>query len=251
MIAALESRKSFLGVLCGCLAQPGCRIWCRYAPQPTFVAAERTFSVAMDALLVGHEDWVFSAVWQPQLVAGTMPCLLTASMDRTMMLWRPEPSAGVHCLNGNMKAAMTRSCSICAAVIGILDTSSVVLVGSSTYECARVVQGCGCLRRVWGTREPLAWATMAVASAPMAASLLHMASPEPSTCGAAKVCTPPRTLSFHCASSFAHCADMRGCSHEQQQGYARLVHLHRIFVEEAALSFFPVLLDPSCLACIC
>ncbi|BDA40643.1 Elongator complex protein 2 [Coccomyxa sp. Obi] len=67
----------------------------RYAPQPTFVAAERTFSVAMDALLVGHEDWVFSAVWQPRMVAGTTPCLLTASMDRTMMLWRPEPSAGL------------------------------------------------------------------------------------------------------------------------------------------------------------
>ena len=61
----------------------------------------------MDALLVGHEDWVFSAAWQPQLVAGSAPCLLTASMDRTMMLWRPEPSAGAHCLNLNSKAART------------------------------------------------------------------------------------------------------------------------------------------------
>jgi len=58
------------------------------------------FAVAMEALLVGHEDWVFSAAWQPQQPVAdsadsTAPCLLTASMDRTMMLWRPEASAGL------------------------------------------------------------------------------------------------------------------------------------------------------------
>lgn len=73
---------------------------CRYAPQPTFAAAGSLFSVAMEALLVGHEDWVFSAAWQPQQPVAdnadsVAPCLLTASMDRTMMLWRPEASAGL------------------------------------------------------------------------------------------------------------------------------------------------------------
>ena len=47
---------------------------------------------------MGHEDWVFSAAWQPHQqhpdALSQVPCLLTASMDRTMMLWRPEPSAG-------------------------------------------------------------------------------------------------------------------------------------------------------------
>lgn len=53
----------------------------------------------MEALLVGHEDWVFSVAWQPQQdaqaqQAAAAPCLLSASMDRTMMLWRPESTSG-------------------------------------------------------------------------------------------------------------------------------------------------------------
>ncbi len=53
-------------------------------------------TVTMEALLVGHEDWVFSAAWQPDQDAAesAAPCLLSASMDRTMMLWRPEASSG-------------------------------------------------------------------------------------------------------------------------------------------------------------
>jgi len=57
----------------------------------------------MEALLVGHEDWVFSAAWQPDQASvpsvpaePAVPCLLSASMDRTMMLWRPEASSGAH-----------------------------------------------------------------------------------------------------------------------------------------------------------
>ncbi len=67
----------------------------RYAPQPSFSAGGQTMTATMDALLIGHEDWVFSAAWQPaQDAAPAMPCLLSASMDRTMMIWRPEASSG-------------------------------------------------------------------------------------------------------------------------------------------------------------
>ena len=53
-------------------------------------------TATVDALLIGHEDWVFSAAWQPaQYAAPAVPCLLSASMDRTMMIWRPEASSGV------------------------------------------------------------------------------------------------------------------------------------------------------------
>lgn len=56
-------------------------------------------TVTMDALLVGHEDWVFSVMWQPhQHAESAVPCLLSASMDRTMMLWRPEASSGEPCV---------------------------------------------------------------------------------------------------------------------------------------------------------
>ena len=50
---------------------------------------------------VGHEDWVHSVAWQPPLTrsdgsAVEQPlCVLSASMDRTMMLWRPDPGVGV------------------------------------------------------------------------------------------------------------------------------------------------------------
>ena len=63
-------------------------------------------TATMDALLIGHEDWVFSAAWQPaQDTAAAVPCLLSASMDRTMMIWRPESSSGAPCfclLNGHL-----------------------------------------------------------------------------------------------------------------------------------------------------
>ena len=50
----------------------------------------------MEAVLIGHEDWVHSVAWQPRPAAEAganaprRPCLLSASMDRTMALWRPE-----------------------------------------------------------------------------------------------------------------------------------------------------------------
>jgi elongator complex protein 2 len=35
----------------------------------------------------GHDDWVFSVRWQPRL--GSEPlCLLSASMDKSMVLWK-------------------------------------------------------------------------------------------------------------------------------------------------------------------
>lgn len=78
---------------------------CRYAPQPGFRAGGAAFTATLEAVLLGHEDWVFSAAWQPGQSAGdaacsaaapSVPCLLSASMDRTMMLWRPEASTGEH-----------------------------------------------------------------------------------------------------------------------------------------------------------
>ena len=56
----------------------------------------------MIAAKVGHEDWVQSVAWQPPVASGPDEdgsieqalCVLSASMDRTMMLWRPDPSVG-------------------------------------------------------------------------------------------------------------------------------------------------------------
>jgi elongator complex protein 2 len=57
--------------------------------------ASSTISVLLDAVLSGHEDWVYSVAWRPaakvdgrDTVVQPME-LLTASMDRTTVLWAP------------------------------------------------------------------------------------------------------------------------------------------------------------------
>ncbi len=76
------------------------------------------FSAILEAVLTGHEDWVFSVAWHPRvripLVASASEsaasasvdpdaafkwhqplCLLTASMDKSMMVWRPDRASSL------------------------------------------------------------------------------------------------------------------------------------------------------------
>jgi elongator complex protein 2 len=48
------------------------------------------YVATLEAVLSGHEDWVYSCQWSP-----TSLTLLTASMDKTMLLWEPDPVSGV------------------------------------------------------------------------------------------------------------------------------------------------------------
>lgn len=52
--------------------------------------------VTLEAVLYGHDDWVYSCQWCPlhETPSGhTQPlCLLSASMDKTMILWKPDTS---------------------------------------------------------------------------------------------------------------------------------------------------------------
>ncbi|KAL7537175.1 hypothetical protein ACHAXR_007644 [Thalassiosira sp. AJA248-18] len=52
-----------------------------------------TTAVSLEALLLGHEEAVTSLTWrkpQPQQRGNNKPCLLSSSMDRTILLWMEE-----------------------------------------------------------------------------------------------------------------------------------------------------------------
>ncbi|KAL6070511.1 Elongator subunit elp2 [Balamuthia mandrillaris] len=57
------------------------------------------FAVVLESVLFGHEDWVYSVCWHPPVIREGMAhqplALLSASMDRTMMIWRPDSASGL------------------------------------------------------------------------------------------------------------------------------------------------------------
>jgi elongator complex protein 2 len=71
---------------------------------PLFKSGTSMWQVSLESLLVGHEDWVYSVKWQPPLkisIDDSNDCwvqpqsILSASMDKTMMIWRPEGKTGI------------------------------------------------------------------------------------------------------------------------------------------------------------
>ncbi|GFS32798.1 elongator protein 2 [Actinidia rufa] len=73
-----------------------------YIEGPIFVAASFSYKISLESLLIGHEDWIYSVEWQPPLSSsiGGIEChqpqsILSASMDKTMMIWEPERTTGI------------------------------------------------------------------------------------------------------------------------------------------------------------
>lgn len=74
-----------------------------YIIGPIFSAGPYSFQVSLESLLVGHEDWVYSVEWQPPESSSKddVECycqpqsILSASMDKTMMVWKPEKTTGI------------------------------------------------------------------------------------------------------------------------------------------------------------
>ena len=91
----------------------------KYAPKPRFTAGGHRLLASLEALLIGHEDWLHTITWRPttssrggadssqgastpsaghDVTGRDVPrdrqdlSLLTSSMDRTMMLWRHDPA---------------------------------------------------------------------------------------------------------------------------------------------------------------
>lgn len=57
-----------------------------------FGQSDGTYSLTFEALLLGHEDWVYTAVWQR---AHNVLQLLTASADNSLAIWEADKECGV------------------------------------------------------------------------------------------------------------------------------------------------------------
>ncbi|XP_062110029.1 elongator complex protein 2 [Humulus lupulus] len=72
-----------------------------YIKGPVLVAGTVSYQVSLESLLIGHEDWVYSVEWQPPSASGDRVAycqpqsILSASMDKTMMIWQPERTSGI------------------------------------------------------------------------------------------------------------------------------------------------------------
>lgn len=58
------------------------------------------WSIQLESVILGHDDWVLSAQWMPKVVGKNgkleqLPRLLTASMDKTMVVWTPDAESGL------------------------------------------------------------------------------------------------------------------------------------------------------------
>lgn len=56
-------------------------------------SAGKDFSITFEALLLGHEDWIYSARWQRQ-EDGKLQ-LLSTSADNSLAIWEADPSSGI------------------------------------------------------------------------------------------------------------------------------------------------------------
>jgi elongator complex protein 2 len=57
-----------------------------------FAAGRQDYSATFEALLLGHEDWIYSAMWKPK--ENTLQ-LLSASADNSLSIWEQDPTSSV------------------------------------------------------------------------------------------------------------------------------------------------------------
>uniref|UniRef100_A0A8D0HEF3 Elongator complex protein 2 n=1 Tax=Sphenodon punctatus TaxID=8508 RepID=A0A8D0HEF3_SPHPU len=61
---------------------------------------DTTYAVSLESVLAGHENWVCAVHWQPSIFKGKKSIqqpmgLLSASMDKTIIMWAPDEESGV------------------------------------------------------------------------------------------------------------------------------------------------------------
>lgn len=57
--------------------------------------AKSLWTITFEALLVGHEDWIYTARWAPQGPSRGQPTLLSASADNSLSMWQVDENSNV------------------------------------------------------------------------------------------------------------------------------------------------------------
>lgn len=57
--------------------------------------AGEVWSATFEALLMGHEDWVYTSSWRPTSAGDNTLQLLSASADSSLAIWTPERESGI------------------------------------------------------------------------------------------------------------------------------------------------------------
>lgn len=127
------------------------------------VPAACRYTVGIEALLIGHEDWVHSVEWAAPPPGQTMHtrasvALLSASMDRTMIMWTYEVRMHA-CVHGE-KNHQQQTLPILVRAGG--GANSFVLC--SALRMRRPPTACGSTRPAWATQAAAAWATLEACS---------------------------------------------------------------------------------------
>lgn len=65
------------------------RLWKFEKESKQVIYQDTNWCVSFEALLSGHEEWVHTVKWHP-----TEEKLISSSMDRSMIIWRPDKTAG-------------------------------------------------------------------------------------------------------------------------------------------------------------
>ena len=66
-----------------------------YLKKDEFVIDGIKYYLSLETVLFGHEGWIFSVDWSPTNESDDACNLLTASFDRTVVVWKPCPISGV------------------------------------------------------------------------------------------------------------------------------------------------------------
>ncbi|KAK4504722.1 hypothetical protein PRZ48_002684 [Zasmidium cellare] len=60
------------------------------------------YAVTFEALLVGHEDWIYTARWEPKGGSRSPPALLSASADNSLSVWHSDAASGLWICHSRM-----------------------------------------------------------------------------------------------------------------------------------------------------